>query len=251
LLHAEIVQERLEREYNLELISTTPTVEYEVNLTNGTFVSIKSADEMPDVTRIDEIREPWILLNMVTPTAYVGGIITLCEARRGIMKKMEYPTEERVIFEYEMPLSELVYNFFDDLKTVSSGFASLDYDFLDYRPVDAIKMEILVHGEPIGPLAQIVLKDKAVNVGKAILAKLKDVIPKQQFQVSLQASINGRIIAREDISAMRKDVLAKMSGGHRERKDKLIDIQRKGKERMKRLGKVDIPQEAFRQVLRA
>ena len=167
------------------------------------------------------------------------------------MKKMAYPTENRVIFEYELPLSELVYNFFDDLKTVSSGFASLDYEFLDYRWVDAVKLDILVHGESIPPLAHIVLRANAVEFGKKLLAKLKDVIPRQQFKVALQAAIGGKIVAREDISAIAKNVLAKMSGGHRERKDKLLDIQKKGKQRMKRLGKVDIPQEAFRQVLRA
>lgn len=251
LLHADIIQERLEREYNLELISTTPTVEYILDMTDGTQTSIKAADELPEVTKINTIKEPWILLNIVSPTRFVGGIITLCEERRGIMRKMEYPTEERVLFEYELPLAELVYNFFDDLKTVSSGFASLDYEFLNYRPVRAVRMDILVHGEIIGPLSQIVLKDKAVLVGKNLLAKLKDIIPRQLFQVSLQAAIGGKVIAREDISALRKNVLAKMSGGHRERKDKLLDIQRKGKERMKRLGKVDIPQEAFRQILRA
>lgn len=251
LLHAEIIQERLEREYNLELISTIPTVEYQVQLTSGENTSVKAAADLPEVTKIREIKEPWILLNIVTPAEYVGSIITLCEERRGIMKKMHYPTENRVLFEYELPLAELVYNFFDDLKTISSGFASLDYEFADYRPVNAVKLDILVHGEVIPPLSHIVLKNESVEFGKKLLAKLKDVIPRQQFQVALQAAIGGKIIAREDISALSKNVLAKMSGGHRERKDKLLEIQKKGKQRMKRLGKVDIPQEAFRQVLRA
>ncbi len=251
LLHADIIQERLEREYNLELISSTPTVEYHVGLTNGDNILVKAADELPEVTRIDKIQEPWISTTIVTPTEYVGQIITLCEDRRGILKKMDYPTENRVIFEYELPLAELVYNFFDDLKTVSSGFASLDYEFLNYREVNAVKLDILVHGEVVGPLAQIVLKTKATEFGKRTLAKLKEVIPRQQFQVALQAAIGGKIIAREDIPALRKNVLAKMSGGHRERKDKLLDIQKKGKQRMKRLGRVDIPQEAFREILRS
>jgi len=251
LLHADIIQERLEREYNLELISSTPTVEYHVDLTNGENVLVKAADELPEVTRIDRIHEPWISTTIVTPTEYVGQIITLCEDRRGILKKMDYPTENRVIFEYELPLAELVYNFFDDLKTVSSGFASLDYEFLNYREVNAVKLDILVHGEVVSPLAQIVLKTKATEFGKRTLAKLKEVIPRQQFQVALQAAIGGKIIAREDIPALRKNVLAKMSGGHRERKDKLLDIQKKGKQRMKRLGRVDIPQEAFREILRS
>jgi GTP-binding protein LepA len=165
------------------------------------------------------------------------------------MKKMEYPNEQNVVFEYELPLSELIYNFFDDLKTVSSGFASLDYEFSDYKPVDAVKLDVLVHGKIVEPLSNIVLKSKADEIGKSLIRKLKDVIPRQQFVVSLQAAIGGKIIAREDIPALRKNVLAKMSGGHRERKDKLLDIQKKGKARMKRIGQVEIPQEAFRQIL--
>ena len=251
LLHADIIQERLEREYSLNLISTTPTVEYRVELTDGVTVWVKNPSDLPDPTKIREIMEPWIIMTIVSPSDYVGGVISLCEQRRGVMKKMEYPTETRVIFEYELPLAELVYNFFDDLKTISSGFASLDYEFADYRSVKAVKMDILVHGEVIPPLSHIVLKDKAVESGKELLVKLKEVIPRQQFRVALQAAIGGKVLAREDIPALRKDVLAKMSGGHRERKDKLLDIQKKGKQRMKRLGKVDIPQEAFRQVLRA
>jgi len=251
LLHADIVQERLEREYNLELLSTTPTVAYKVFLTDSSTKIIKRPYDLPVATKIMEIHEPWILLNIVSPANFVGGIITLCEGRRGVLRKMEYPSESRVIFEYELPLNELVFNFFDDLKTVSSGFASLDYDFLEYRKVDVVKLDILVHSDVVEPLSQIVLKQRAVEVGKALLAKLKDVIPRQQFKVPLQAAIGGKIIAREDLPAMRKNVLAKMSGGHRERKDKLLDIQKKGKARMKKIGKVYIPQEAFRQVLKS
>ncbi len=251
LLHADIIQERLEREYNLQLISTIPSVEYRVVMVSGGIEEVKSPAEFPDPTRIQQILEPWISMTIVSPVEYVGGVITLCEDRRGVMKKMEYPTETRVVFEYELPLSELVYNFFDELKTVSSGFASLDYEFSEYKPVVAVKLDILVHGEIVPPLSHIVLKEKAAEHGKALLAKLKEVIPRQQFKVALQAAIGGKVLAREDIPAVRKDVLAKMSGGHRERKDKLLDIQKKGKERMKRLGKVDIPQEAFRQVLKA
>ena len=162
---------------------------------------------------------------------------------------MEYPNESNVVFNYELPLSELIYNFFDDLKSTSSGFASLDYEFLDYRIVDAVKLDILVHGSIVEPLSSIILREKSEVIGKMLLKKLKGIIPRQQFTVSLQAAIGGKIISREDIPAMRKNVLAKMSGGHRERKDKLLNIQKKGKERMKRIGKVDIPQEAFRQIL--
>lgn len=249
LLHADIIQERLEREYDLELISTTPTVEYKVELTNGEIEWCKSASNFPQKTRIEKIEEPWITLNIVSPSEYVGGIITLCEERRGNMQKMEYPNENRVLFEYDMPLSELVYNFYDELKTISSGFASLDYEFKEYKKADVVKMDILIHGEIVSPLSHIVLRDKADNTGRILLKKLKDVIPRQQFKVSLQAAIGGKIIAREDIPAVRKNVLSGIYGGHRERKDKLLERQKKGKERLKRIGNVDIPQEAFRQVL--
>jgi len=249
LLHADIVQERLEREYRLGLISTTPTVEYKIHLKGDQTLSIKTASEFPETTRIEGVEEPWILVTIVSPTDFVGSIITLCQNRRAVLRKMDYPTEVRVIFVYELPLSELLHNFFDDLKTVSSGFASIDYEFLEYKPVEVVKVDILVHGSPIPPLAQIVIKKDAVDFGQKTILRLKDVIPRQQFSVALQAAIGGNVIAREDIPAMRKNVLAKMSGGHRERKDKLLEIQRKGKARMKRIGKVDIPQEAFRQVL--
>lgn len=249
LLHADIVQERLEREYNLGLISTTPTVEYNVYLNSGQKLSVKVASEFPETSKINRVEEPWILVTVVCPSDYTGGVITLCQNRRAVLRKMDYPTETRVVFEYELPLAELIHNFFDELKTVSSGFASVDYEFLDYKPVDAVKMDVLVHGTAVAPLAQIVLKDRAVEIGSTMLTRLKKVIPRQQFEVALQAAIGGKILARENIPAMRKNVLAKMSGGHRERKDKLLDIQKKGKARMKRIGRVDIPQEAFRQVL--
>ena len=249
LLHAEIVQERLEREYNLNLISTTPAVRYKVTNTRNEEFFITSPTDLPDVTSLKEIQEPWILCRIICPSVYSGQVMTLCTERRAILKKMEYPNENNIFFEYELPLAELVYNFFDDLKSVSSGFASLDYDFLDYKPVSAVKLNVLVHGEIIDPLTNIVLKNKAPEIGRNLLKKLKEIIPRQQFAVSLQAAVGGKILAREDIPAMRKDVLAKMSGGHRERKDKLLDIQKKGKARMKRIGKVDIPQEAFRQIL--
>ena len=249
LLHVDIVQERLEREYTLELISTIPTVEYQVTTTNGEAQDIRSPSQFPDRSRIEEIREPWIMLNIISPSLYAGNIIKLCEERRGIMIKMQYPNEKTVVFEYELPLSELVYNFFDDLKSTSSGFASLDYTFLDYRKVDAVKLDILVHEKIIDPLSNIVIRQKADEIGKAVLKKLKEVIPRQLFKVSLQAAIGGKIVAREDIPALRKNVLAKMSGGHRERKDKLLEEQKKGKARLKRIGKVEIPQEAFRQIL--
>lgn len=251
LLHADIVQERLEREYNLGLISTTPSVAYKVLLTDGSEILVKRPADLPNPTRRKELQEPWILLNIVAPAKFVGNIITLCEERRGVMGKMDYPSENRVIFEYELPLNELVLNFFDDLKSTTSGFASLDYEFLGYRKVDAVKLDILVHGEVVEPFSQIVIRNKARDVGKELLIRLKAVLPKQQFKVALQAAIGGKIIAREDVPAMRKTVLQGIYGGHRERKDKLLERQKKGKERMKRIGKVTIPQEAFRQVLKS
>lgn len=249
LLHADIVQERLEREYNLSLISTTPAVRYKIIDTKDQESFITSPADMPDPTSIKEIQEPWLMCKIISPSEYSGKVMGLCTERRAIMKRMEYPNENTVLFEYELPLAELVYNFFDDLKSVSSGFASFDYDFLDYKKVDAVKLNILVHGEIIDPLTNIVLRENAQKIGRNLLKKLKEIIPRQQFSVSLQAAIGGRVLAREDIPAMRKDVLAKMSGGHRERKDKLLEIQKKGKARMKRIGRVDIPQEAFRQIL--
>ena len=249
LLHAEIIQERLEREYDLNLISTTPAVKYKIINTKGEEIYITSPADLPEPTFIREIQEPWILCKIVCPSKYSGQIIKLCTERRAVLKKMEYPNENTLFFEYDLPLAELIYNFFDDLKSVSSGFASLDYEFLDYRKVDVVKLDIIIHGQVIEPLTNIVLKNKASEIGRNILKKLKNVIPRQQFSISLQAAVGGKILAREDISALRKDVLAKMSGGHRERKDKLLEIQRKGKARMKRIGKVDIPQEAFRQIL--
>jgi len=251
LLHADIVQERLEREYGLELLSTTPTVEYLVEQTDDEIIFVRTPSGLPETTRIKSVKEPWIKLNIVTPARYVGSVISLCESRRRIKIKMNYPSPDRVVFEYELPLVELIYNFYDNLKSVSSGFASMDYEFLDYREVKAVKLDVLIHGEPVDPLSQIVLKENAAEMGRELLRKLKDVIPRQQFKVALQAVIGGKIVAREDISARKKHVLGGIYGGHRERKDKLLERQKKGKERLKRFGKVDIPQEAFRQVLRS
>jgi GTP-binding protein LepA len=251
LLHADVVQERLEREYDLNLISTIPSVEYKVKLTNGEKIQVKRPSELPLVTQIEIIEEPWILTNIVAPTNYVGPIITLCEKRRGVQQLVEYPSEQRVIFKYELPLNELIQGFFDELKSVSSGYASIDYDFLEYREADVVKLDILVHGEIVEPLSQMILRREADAKGRAVIAKLKDILPKQQFKIALQAAIGGHIVARDNISAAGKNVLAKMSGGHRERKDKLLEIQKKGKEKMKRIGRVDVPQEAFRKILGA
>ncbi len=249
LLHADVVQERLEREHNLELISTTPSVEYKVNLTDGSEEYVKRPSEMPDRSKIDTIEEPWILLNIVAPAEYIGNIITLCEKRRGIQRKIEYPSEQRVILEYELPLSELIANFYDDLKSTTSGFASLDYEFLEYRKAKIAKLDILVHGEIVEPLSHMVLRKEAEQKGRNVLLKLKEILPKQQFKVALQAAIGGKVVARENLPAMRKTVLQGIYGGHRERKDKLLERQKEGKERLKRIGSVDVPQKAFREIL--
>ncbi len=249
LLHADVTRERLEREYDLKLMSTTPSVGYRVLLTDGTQAVVKTPADMPDRVRITKISEPWILATIISPSKYVGSIIGLCEQHRGVRLRMSYPSRDRIVFEYEMPLFELICGFYDELKSISSGFASMDYEILDFRPVDAVRVDILVHGEIVRPLTRIALKHKAEALGRQLLLKLKEIIPRQQFQVSLQACVGGKIVAREDIPALRKNVLAKMSGGHRERKDKLLEIQKKGKQRLKRFGKVDIPQDAFRQVL--
>lgn len=249
LLHADVVQERLEREYDLELISTTPSVEYKVNLMGGEEEFVKRPSDMPDRSRIESIEEPWIRIDIVSPADYIGNIITLCEKRRGIQRKIEYPSEQRVILKYELPLNELISNFFDDLKSTTSGFASLDYEFLEYRDADIVKLDILVHGDIVEPLSHMVLRKEAEEKGRRVLFKLKEILPKQQFKVALQAAIGGRIVARENLPAMRKTVLQGIYGGHRERKDKLLERQKKGKERLKRIGNVDVPQEAFREIL--
>jgi GTP-binding protein LepA len=249
LLHADIVQERLEREYNLSLISSTPNVSYKIILKGGNEIEIKSPAFMPSPSEIETILEPWILIKVFVPNQFIGAVIQLNEDHRGVLKTMDYLTPEKVHLEYELPLSELIRNYYDDLKSISSGYASLDYDFLDYREVDAVKLDILVHSGVVDPLSQIVVRENAAKYGREVLVKLKDVIPRQQFEVALQAAISGKVIARETIPALRKDVLVKMSGGHRERKDKLLEKQKEGKKRLKRFGKVDIPQEAFRSVL--
>ncbi len=249
LLHADVVQERLEREYGLELISTTPSVEYEIVMRTGKIIHIKRPADMPDPSKFDEIREPWIRADIITPAEYIGGVITLLENRRGIQKNLEYASANRVFLEYELPLQELVRGFFDSLKSVSSGYASMDYELIGFRPVDAVKLDIVVHGEKVEPLAQIVLRQEAEKVGRQLAKHLKEELPRQQFKVAIQAMVGGKVVARENLGAMRKNVLAKMSGGHRERKDKLLEIQKKGKERMKRLGRVEIPQRVLRDTL--
>jgi len=249
LLHLEIVKERLEREFDLDLIATTPSVSYQITLTNGEEKLISNPTELPEVTRIRYIAEPWVKVEIISPSAYLGSVIKLFQERRGVQKNIEHLDRERVLVTYEVPLSGIVVNFYDQLKSVSSGYASMNYEFLGYRPGDLAKVDILVGGNIIDALSVIVDRGAAQTAGRGITAKLKGVIPRQNFKIVIQAAIGGKIIAREEIPPYRKDVLAKLYGGDRTRKDKLLKKQKKGKKRMKMVGQVEIPQEAFLKLL--
>jgi GTP-binding protein LepA len=249
LLHMEIIMSRIEREFGIGLIATSPSVIYKVTKTDGTIEEIDSPNKMPDRTYIKEIDEPYIYTNIIVPSEYIGPIMELCQNKRGIYKSLEYIDEERVNIHYEIPLSEIVYDFFDKLKSSTKGYASFDYEICGYLPSDLVKMDILLNGEKVDALSVIVHKDFAYNRGKAIVEKLKEIIPRQMFQVPIQASIGSKIIARENISAMKKNVLAKCYGGDVSRKRKLLEKQKEGKKRMKMVGSVEVPQEAFLAVL--
>lgn len=249
LLHMDVVQERLEREYNIDLILTAPSVIYHVFLTNGEMVSLDNPSKMPEATLVDRIEEPFVLAKIMTPKDYVGPIMNLCQDKRGIYQDMEYIDETRMIITYLLPLAEIVYNFFDKLKSYSKGYASFDYEMHDYQASKLVKMDILLNGSPIDALSSIVFKDFAYQRGLVIVKKLKDIIPRQQFEVPVQAAIGGKVIARADIKAVRKDVLAKCYGGDISRKKKLLEKQKEGKKRMKSVGTVDVPQDAFMAIL--
>jgi len=249
LLHMDVVQERLEREYALDLILTAPSVIYHVYLTDGKMIKLDNPSKLPDLTLIREIQEPYVMASIMTPKDYVGALMELCQERRGIYLDLEYFDETRMVLKYELPLAEVVYNFFDRLKSYSKGYASFDYLFSDYKASNLAKMDILLNGEVIDALSTIVFKTGAYNRASVIVRKLKDIIPRQQFEVPVQASVNGKVIARADIKAMRKDVLAKCYGGDISRKRKLLDKQKEGKKRMKSIGSVEVPQEAFMTVL--
>ncbi len=250
LLHLEIVQERLEREYALNLIATAPSVEYHVLKTSGDVVTVDNPAEMPDGAEIAEIEEPWMRIQVFTPKEYIGAVMDLVVARRGAFDKMEYLDEQRVMLSYVMPLADLIVDFYDQLKSRTRGYASLDYTFADYRASDLVKLNLLVNEEVVDALSMIVHQDYAYPRGAALCKKLKEVIPQQLFPVPLQAAIGGRIIARETIRALRKDVLAKCYGGDVTRKRKLLEKQKAGKKRMKRFGVIEIPQDAFMAVLK-
>jgi GTP-binding protein LepA len=249
LLHMEIVQERLEREYDMDLITTAPTVVYELLLKNGEVVQIENPSRLPELSRIEETREPVITVNLLMPQDYVGPVMTLCNHKRGIQKNMQYMGRQ-VMLSYEMPLNEVVLDFFDKLKSVSRGYASMDYEFLEFRAADLVKLDIMVNGERVDALSMIVHRSTSVHRGREVAAKMRELIPRQMFDVAIQASIGANIIARETVKAMRKNVIAKCYGGDVSRKRKLLDKQKEGKKRMKQVGNVEIPQEAFLAILR-
>ena len=250
LLHLEIIQERLRREYQIDLIATTPSVRYTVMLTDGEVISIDNPSQMPPVQSIEAIEEPMVLAHVVTPTDYLGNIMKLCQDRRGMYQDMVHLEEKRVRVAYRLPLGEIVLDFYDRLKSVSRGYASLDYELSGYQESDVVKLEVLLNGETVDALSAIVHRDKAYSYGSSLCGKLKELIPRQMFQVAIQASINGKVIARETIGAMRKNVIAKCYGGDISRKRKLLDKQKEGKRRMKQVGTVEVPQEAFLAVLK-
>ena len=251
LLHMEIVQERLEREFDLDLIASSPSVEYEVELTHGRgTVLVDNPAKLPNVSEIEEIREPWVALSVVTPSQYIGPLMELSTNRRGSFGDMEYLDPQRVVLRFEMPLAELIVDYYDLLKSRSQGYASMDYEEIGYRPANLVKLDVMVAGEAVDALSLIVHREKAQAVGRSLTEKLKELIPRQMFEVPIQAAIGSNVIARETVRAMRKNVLAKCYGGDITRKRKLLEKQKEGKQRMKRIGSVEIPQEAFLAVLR-
>jgi GTP-binding protein LepA len=249
LLHMDIVRERLEREYDLELLATTPNVQYELTLTNGEVVEVHSPTDYPDRATIAEIREPYIRATILCPKEYVGQVMELCQERRGTHVDMSYLSPERVQLQYDLPLAEIVLDFFDQLKSRTKGYASLDYELTGMRPSDLVKLDILLAGDPVDALSMVVHKDKAYGAGRALAERLRKQIPRQQFEVAIQASIGSKIIARESVKPVRKDVIAKCYGGDITRKRKLLEKQKEGKKRMKQVGRIEIPQEAFLTVL--
>ncbi len=250
LLHKEIIQERLEREYELELISTAPTVEYHIHLQDGEILSVENPANFPEDRSVQKIEEPYVVVTIHIPSEYVGAVLKLCEEKRGIQREMKYLTQNKVMIIYELPLSEMISDFYDKLKSLSRGYASMEYEFLDYKTSDLIKLNILINGDPVDALSLIVHKDNAYYRGRSLTEKLRKVIPRQLFEVNIQAAIGSRVIAKESVRAMRKDVLAKCYGGDITRKRKLLEKQKEGKKRMKQVGVINIPQEAFLSVLK-
>jgi GTP-binding protein LepA len=249
LLHMEIVQERLEREFDMDLITTAPTVVYEVMLRDGTLLMVDNPSKLPDASKIEEIREPIVHVNLYMPQEYVGSVITLCTQKRGVQIDMTYHGKQ-VLLQYEMPMAEIVLDFFDKLKSVSRGYASMDYEFKEYRPADVVKVDMLINGDKVDALSIIVHRANSLYRGREVAAKMRELIPRQMFDVAIQAAIGANIISRENVKALRKNVLAKCYGGDISRKKKLLEKQKAGKKRMKQVGNVEIPQEAFLAILR-
>lgn len=250
MLHMEIIQERLEREFNMTVITTVPSVQFRALLTSGELVEINAPSEMPDPTRIETLEEPFIAAQIISKAEYVGPIISLCMDKRGLIKNQVYLTSDRVELSFDMPLSEIVFDFFDKLKTISRGYASLDYHLIGFRESDMVKLDVMLNGDKVDALSAIVHRSKSYEWGRKLCEKLKELIPKQQFEIAIQAAIGQKIISRETISALRKNVLAKCYGGDISRKRKLLEKQKKGKKRMRQVGNVEVPQEAFMAVLK-
>ena len=250
LLHMEIIQERLEREFKIDLITTAPTVVYSVTNTQGTTFNVDSANKLPEVQFIEHIEEPFILATIHVPNDYVGGVLALCEEKRGIQRELRYLTSDRVMVVYELPLNEIVMDFYDRLKSITRGYGSLDYEPIDYRKSDLVRLNVLINGEYVDALSLIVHRDKSQFRGRDLVSKMKEFIPRQQFVVAIQAAIGGKVIARETVKALRKDVTAKCYGGDISRKRKLLEKQKEGKKRMKQVGSVELPQEAFLAILK-
>ena len=244
LLHLEIIRERIEREFNIDLITTAPSVIYHVYMTDGSVIELHNPVDMPDVVKIDRVEEPWIQATILVPDEYLGAVLKLCEDRRGRQKELTY-AGSRAMVVYELPLNEVVFDFYDRLKSISRGYASFDYQMIGYEPESLVKMQVLVNAEPVDALSVIVHSARAEQRGRVMCEKLKDLIPRHLFKIPIQAAIGGRIVARETIGALRKDVTAKCYGGDVSRKRKLLDKQKAGKKKMRQFGKVDIPQDAF------
>jgi GTP-binding protein LepA len=245
----EIVQERLEREFSMGIINTVPNVKYELVMSDGSVKTIENPSEMPPSGDYEEIREPYIKAQIITPSEYIGALMTLCQDRRGVYQNTQYLSTERVDLQYELPLGEIIFDFYDRLKTVSRGYASLDYEFKSYKASDLVRLDVLLNGDQVDALSTIVHRDRAYDVGRKLTGKLRELIPRQMFDVAIQASAGNRIIARETVKALRKDVTAKCYGGDISRKRKLLEKQKEGKKRMRQVGRVEVPQEAFLAVL--